>query len=309
MPSSLSNCSGCSRTFWAWSAGYRSHLEGGAIKGSGASNAEQERKRRQAERTDPRPAVNAPAIDAPWLPQMQLLDDVLGTLNIAEPPMRNNDGMLTQCRMRTPVAMHAFGSNAANGEDAEGEETRLPPPQQHLLTVLSEPESAELIERHIDFIDGTGRSVHLASPFVRHYMQRNGGALPIVGAIATLPLVLADGAVLAEPGLNRERGIVFRLEPGIVALMPRPKIAGMMMSPAAMHFLCEEWLIDVATSLRRQVHSDCGGDDNYRALAVSGPPGLLGDCRPTRWRKDDSPNHADHGDARLAPGCRSLDAE
>src|SRR5580704_15528790 len=41
-------------------------------------------------------------------------------------------------------------------------------PKQHLLTTLSEPESAELIERHIDFIDGTGRSVHLASPFVRH---------------------------------------------------------------------------------------------------------------------------------------------
>jgi hypothetical protein len=31
-------------------------------------------------------------------------------------------------------------------------------------------------------------------------MQRNGGALPIAGAIATLPLVLADGGVLAEPG-------------------------------------------------------------------------------------------------------------
>jgi hypothetical protein len=213
-----------------------------------ASNAEQERKRRQAKRTDPRPAVPAPAIDAPWLPQMQLLDDVLGTLNVAEPPMRNNEGMLTQCRMRTPAAMHAFGSNAANGEDAEGEATKLPPPKQHLLTVLSEPESAELIERHIDFIDGIGRSVHLASPFVRHYMQRNGGALPIAGAIATLPLVLADGAVLAEPGLNRERGIVFRLEPGVVALMPCPEDCGNDEVASAMHFLCEEWLIDVATT-------------------------------------------------------------
>jgi hypothetical protein len=211
-------------------------------------NGEQERKRRQAERTDPRPAVPAPAIDAPWLPQMLLLDDVLGTLNVAEPPMRNNDGMLTQCRMRTPVAMHAFGSNTANGEDVEGEETKLPPPKQHLLTVLSEPESAELIERHIDFIDGTGRSVHLASPFVRHYMQRNCGALPVVGAIATLPLVLADGGVLAEPGLNRERGIVFRLEPGIVALMPQSEDCGNDEVAAAMHFLCEEWLIDVATT-------------------------------------------------------------
>lgn len=67
-------------------------------------------------------------------------------------------------------------------------------------------------------------------------MQRNGGALPIAGAIATLPLVLADGGVLAEPGLNRERGIVFRLEPGIVALMPHPEDCGNDEVAAAMHF-------------------------------------------------------------------------
>jgi hypothetical protein len=36
-----------------------------------ASNAEHERKRRQAERIDPRPEIPAPAIDAPWLPQMR----------------------------------------------------------------------------------------------------------------------------------------------------------------------------------------------------------------------------------------------
>ena len=179
---------------------------------------------------------------------MQLLDDVPGTLTVPEPPMRNNDGMLTQCRMRTPVAMHAFGSNAANGEDTEGEANKLPPPKQHLLTVLSEPESAELIERYIDFVDRTGRSVHLAAPFVRHYLQRTDSALPIAGAMATLPLILADGAVLAEPGLNRERGIVFRLEPGIVALTPRRENCKDEEVRAVMRFLCEEWLVDVATS-------------------------------------------------------------
>jgi hypothetical protein len=213
-----------------------------------ASNADQERKRRQAARNDPRPEIPAPAIDAPWLPQMRLLDDVLGTQNVAEPPMRNSDGMLSQCRMRTPTAMHAFGPNAANGEDSESEQTKLPPPKQHLLTVLSEPESAELIERHIDFIDEKGRSVHLASPFVRHYMQRSAGALPIAGAIATLPLVLADGAVLTEPGLDRTRGIVFKLEPEIVALMPRQEDCSNEQIAAAMRFLNEEWLVDVAST-------------------------------------------------------------
>jgi hypothetical protein len=43
-----------------------------ALSKAATGNAEQERKRRLAERTDPRPVVPAPPIDAPWLPQMQL---------------------------------------------------------------------------------------------------------------------------------------------------------------------------------------------------------------------------------------------
>jgi hypothetical protein len=214
-----------------------------------ADQAEQETKHRQATRSDPRPEIPAPAIDAPWLPQMMLLDDVLGSQAVAEPPMRNIDGMLTQCRMREPTAMHAFGREEANGESAGGEgETRLPPPKQHLLTVLSEVEAAELIERYIDFVDVGGRNVHLASPFVRHYMQRSSGALPVVSAVATLPLVLADGVVLAEPGLDRDRGIIFRLEPGIVASMPRRQDCGKIRVADAMRFLTDEWLCDVSAT-------------------------------------------------------------
>ena len=37
------------------------------------------------------------------------------------------------------------------------------------------------------------RSVCLATPFVKHYMKRDDGALPTVAAIATSPIVLADG--------------------------------------------------------------------------------------------------------------------
>jgi hypothetical protein len=212
-----------------------------------ADQAEHEHKRRQAARIDPRPEIQAPAIDAPWLPQMLLLNDVLGNQAAAEPPMRNGDGMLSQCRMREPNAMHAFGHGLANGEDAD-EETSLPPPKQHLLTVLSESESAELIERYIDFVDGNGRSVHLAAPFVRHYMQRSDGALPVVSAVATLPLVLADGVVLTDPGLDRDRGIIFRLEPGILASMPRQQDCGNTRVADAMRFLTEEWLCDVSAS-------------------------------------------------------------
>ena len=75
--------------------------------------------------------------------------------------------------------------------------TKLPSPEQWVLSRMDERECAELIEQHIDFYvesdDGFRRSVHLPTEFVRHYRQRHDGALPTVVAVATAPLVLADG--------------------------------------------------------------------------------------------------------------------
>src|SRR6516165_3090611 len=60
--------------------------------------------------------------------------------------------------------------------------TRLPAPKQLLLVKMSEEEVAEMIERHIEYYVETAdgyRSVHLPSKFVRHYIKRDDGALPI----------------------------------------------------------------------------------------------------------------------------------
>jgi hypothetical protein len=96
--------------------------------------------------------------------------------------------------------------------------TRLPPPQQWVLSKMSEMEVAEMIERHIDYYtedkEGNRRSVHLLSPFVRHYMRRDDGVLPTVVAIATSPIVLADGSLLAPDGLDRLRGSSSRMSCG-----------------------------------------------------------------------------------------------
>ena len=70
--------------------------------------------------------------------------------------------------------------------------TKLPTPEQWVLSRMDELECAELIEQHIDFYveneDGFRRSVHLPKQFVKHYLQRHDGALPTVVAIATAPL-------------------------------------------------------------------------------------------------------------------------
>lgn len=206
---------------------------------------EEERARREAERRDPRPRLPAPPPDAPWLPQMEALNEVLAASRDPEPPARDIDGSLVQVRVRRVPNTHSLTPRGANGD--EQDEDRLPPPEQPLLTRLGEAQAAELIERHIDYADPAGRSVHLGAAFVRHFLSRGDGALPTETAISTLPLVLSDGTLLARRGLDRERGIVFRAPPELLALVPRQEDCKPTPVAEAMRFLTDEWLVDVAT--------------------------------------------------------------
>src|SRR5262245_51961914 len=112
---------------------------------------------------------------------------------------------------RTPSARQKRTSNQRRRQM-----TSLPLPEQWVLCKMSEMEVAEMIEKYIDFFkvddDGTIRSVHLPAQFVRHFIKRDDGVLPTVVAIATAPIVLADGVLLAPDGLDRERGIQFIIQ-------------------------------------------------------------------------------------------------
>jgi len=57
---------------------------------------------------------------------------------------------------------------------------------------MTEPEVAEMIEKYVEYVDDDGRPVHL-----RHFMRRRDD-LPIVTAIAQLPIILADGHELSH---------------------------------------------------------------------------------------------------------------
>ena len=103
-----------------------------------------------------------------------------------------------------------------------------------------------MIEQHINYVDAGCWSVHLPTQFVRHYMRRHDNALPTVVAIATLPIALADGGLLAPDGLDRSRGIIFELQKEVRAIIPDPKACTKAAVRQAMQFLCEEWLCDVA---------------------------------------------------------------
>jgi hypothetical protein len=130
------------------------------------------------------------------------------------------------------------------------EHSRLPAPEMPLLTPHDEYSLAHLIEQHIDFIetdkDGETRSVALDPTFVRHYMKWRDSRLPVVTGIVTTPLVLPDGTLLATQGLDRQRGLIFRLQPELLALLPDPRDCTEKAVAEAMRFLTNEWLVDVA---------------------------------------------------------------
>jgi hypothetical protein len=209
-----------------------------------ACRAREAREAAMAARRDPRPQILAPAPDAPWLTQMAVLNDVLGASAEPEPPMRDIDGVIVLSRIRRTPHMHAFTALGANQEETE--ETWLPPPEQPLLTRPSEAQLAELIERYIDYVDAAGRSVHLSSAFVHHFHTRDDNKLPLAVAIATLPIVLGNGSLLAGRGLDRVRGIVFRVPPELSAILPKKQDCSPSRVAEAMRFLADEWLCDVA---------------------------------------------------------------
>jgi len=128
--------------------------------------------------------------------------------------------------------------------------TGLPEPEQWVLSTMNEMEVAEMIEEYIDYYteDEHGcRPVHLPTPFVRHFMRRHDGALPTVVAIATAPTILADGVLLAPDGLDRDRGIIFVVQEELRAAIPPAADCTPDAVKAALEFLCDQWLVDVAT--------------------------------------------------------------
>ena len=66
-----------------------------------------------------------------------------------------------------------------------------------------------------------------------------------------MPIVLADGTVLALDGLDRERGIDFHIPPEMLAIVPSPRDVDDDAVCRAMQFLLGEWLVDISTEFRR----------------------------------------------------------
>jgi hypothetical protein len=88
-----------------------------ALKAAQREQAEKDAKAAQrqqaAQRQDPRPQMHAPFEDQPWLPLMEVLEDVVGVVVASRPPPRDIDGDASQVRKLPLPDIHAF----SEGED------------------------------------------------------------------------------------------------------------------------------------------------------------------------------------------------
>jgi hypothetical protein len=197
------------------------------------------RKRRRIARNDQRVVMRRPPADAPLTGEMVKINDAIMAVPIEHQLRRNLYGDAVKLRYQKVPGTHAFSTN---DKDA-------PAPEQWTIAVLKEHGLTEELEKYIDYINKDGDSVRPPLSLVQPYMNRDDQALHTLAAIATQPLVLADGEILGrKSGFDPERGIHFIIPEWVEALVPERADCTDMAVGKAMQFLTDEWLCDVAGS-------------------------------------------------------------
>ena len=200
---------------------------------------------RTARRQDPRPRVNLPAANAPWAETLKDLDR-LATPDVPYPPVRDTDRDIAVIRRDVKPFAHAFTS-ANEPDGTEAETSAHDRPESWLIRKLNDVEVALMFERYADFVTGReARSVQLSPHLVRGYMSFKDSKMPTIIGVSTMPLVLADGTLLAPDAFDRERGIEFHIPADIRAAIPKPDTCNDEAVQRAMTFLMDEWLCDVS---------------------------------------------------------------
>jgi hypothetical protein len=187
-----------------------------------------------------------PQLDGERVQTTKFLDEVLASDKREEPPMRDASGNLVEVRVTKPWALHlltADGSNAAV-EDAE---TMKAPAEPGLVRLT--PTGVEmLVERYVCFVVEKRHVTYfgaLPAPFVTALMEFAPSDIPVVRAINAAPLVTMSGQVIDGVGLDRDTGLVHRIDPLLRACLP-PNSPTEQDVRDALVFLLDDWLVDVA---------------------------------------------------------------
>ena len=209
---------------------------------------------RRAADHDPRRHRPVPPVDHEITPIVKELEEVLSRDTREEPPMRNINGDLVRVSVRTPWSLHQLAATGSNADAAARDQPTIPAPPEPTLAALSTSAVAMLIEEYFAYevTDKDGCHLYNASlpaPFIRAFMglKPHESILPLARAVNTAPLVAANGKVIAGIGLDRDSGLVHRIEPALLACVPSGDVTAAE-AKDALSWLVNEWMIDVLVS-------------------------------------------------------------
>jgi hypothetical protein len=195
------------------------------------------RNRRRIAQNDQRVVMRRPPPDAPLREEMAKINDAIMAVPLEHQLRRNLYGDAVKLRFQKVPGTHAFSSSGNKDE---------PPPEQWTIAVLKEHGLTEELEHYIDYLNRFGDSVRPPMSLVLPYMNRDDQALHTLAAIATQPVVLADGVILgSKSGFDPDRGIQFLVPDWVAAVMPEREDCTEEAVGKAMRFLTDDWLCDV----------------------------------------------------------------
>jgi hypothetical protein len=212
------------------------------------NEAKAKQRRAQAAAQSTKVRLDPPLPDAEAGPVMIQWDSILSHVGAPEPPMRDIEDWPVHIHCREVPSLHELTGAGSNAE--EDKKSRLPAPKNYLLTKHDHLSLEIEIGDYITFVRETEESERPVAPpgkFVQHYLQYGRSEAPKAYAVVTMPLVLPDGTLLAENGLDRKRKLVFRIDPEMLKYIPKPEACTPEAVKVAYCFLRDEWLCDVQT--------------------------------------------------------------
>jgi hypothetical protein len=187
-----------------------------------------------------------PAFDGELLPTTKFLDEVLASDQREEPPMRDASRNLVEVRVQEPWKLHLL---TADGTNAAVEDTEtMKAPAEPALVRHTTTGVKMLVERYVRFVVEKKHVTYfgaLHAPFVTALMEFSPSDIPVARAINTSPLVTMSGQVIDGVGLDRDTGLVHRIDPLLRACVPSNPPTEQDVRDALI-FLLDEWLVDVA---------------------------------------------------------------
>jgi hypothetical protein len=196
-----------------------------------AAEASRRKRERQA---DARPERDAPRGDAPVAEVSQMLDAILASDRGPLPPFRNSMGHMARL-VRT--------KGAETGRTSPGWRMVVASP----LDVQVAVERAVALMRRSE--EEGDREVALQHHFAVALAGWSESKMPAVAAVLNLPVVGPDLELIAGDGLLREHALIMRCPQDIVDALPTRRTS-VREAQAAFNWLCEHWLVDVATDVK-----------------------------------------------------------